>query len=812
MSVRGIGMSKRHAGLVLSVSAAVMAFTAVPAMAATAVTAPKTNRTATFKARGSVGEVYVTGAQPGDNLILVNSLGKVVPAKDYDLATDAQGSKIFHLVKPGKNYTVRLKKGSLVYGTPKFEVLAPGKNPTSSFYKAKPRLKAGLNYITMRDGIKIAATVRMPLGKTPADLDTKQFPVYVEYSGYQTAAPGDLLAQFGFGTPPASNDLYPASSTAVGAVIGPLLGFVTVSVQMRGSGCSGGAFDLFGLPTTYDGYDVIETIAAQPWVKPDSKGVKKVGMGGISFSGISQLFVGGSQPPHLAAITPLSVTDDVYRSTGYPGGIFNRGFALSWITARMSDAQPAPAGGQPYAKYLSSVDTATGKVRDATCLANQNLRLQTLDQVAQVEENPFRTPELFNDRSGRAWLSKVKVPVFLVGAFQDEQTGGNFPNSFEALLKNNSKAWVSVMNGVHADSLGPSTITKWAEFMNLYVADRVPSVPGLVINFSGLLYDELTGAAALPVQQSRFSESNGTIKAAYAGSTGLAKAKAEFEKDPRVRVLMDNGAAISGKPGAIGAAWDLTFSSWPIPATKATSFYFGSGGSLSSTAFPASGEASYVSDPAARSEQTLTGASEGDSWKAQPNYHWDPIASGKGLGFTSPAFATDAVMIGPASVDLWLKSSKADTDIQVGISEVRPDGKETLVQNGWLRASHRKLNTSVSTALNPFQTHLATDAANLPAGQFTLVRVPVFPFGHVFRAGSKVRISIVAPGGDRQIWKFDTIEDGTTTNTLSFGGVKPSKVVLPLITGATAKGTPLPPAKALRGQPSRTYAVASNGG
>ena len=76
---------------------------------------------------------------------------------------------------------------------------------------------------------------------------------------------------------------------------------------MRGSGCSGGAFDLFGWPTTYDGYDAIETVAAQDWVKGG-----KVGMGGISFSGITQLFTAGTQPPHLAAVAPLSVTDDVY--------------------------------------------------------------------------------------------------------------------------------------------------------------------------------------------------------------------------------------------------------------------------------------------------------------------------------------------------------------------------------------------------------------------------------------------------------------------------------------------------------------------
>jgi len=111
---------------------------------------------------------------------------------------------------------------------------------------------------------------------------------------------------------------------------------------MRGTGCSGGAFDLFGLPVTYDGYDAVETVGNQDWVKGN-----KVGMGGISFSGITQLFTAGTQPPHLAAIAPMSVTDDAYLSSVYPGGIFNDGFQLDWLEERREDARPAPEGGQP---------------------------------------------------------------------------------------------------------------------------------------------------------------------------------------------------------------------------------------------------------------------------------------------------------------------------------------------------------------------------------------------------------------------------------------------------------------------------------
>jgi len=69
----------------------------------------------------------------------------------------------------------------------------------------------------------------------------------------------------------------------------------------------------------------------------------------ISFPGISQLFVGGVRPPHLAALTPLSVIADIYRAPGFPGGIFNNGFAQSWLLDRKHDGEPAPEGGQQWA-------------------------------------------------------------------------------------------------------------------------------------------------------------------------------------------------------------------------------------------------------------------------------------------------------------------------------------------------------------------------------------------------------------------------------------------------------------------------------
>ena len=726
---------------------------------------------AAFKARGGINHAYVLGAGKGQRVELLDVRGRVLAAG----RADRFGSKIFRSLHPRGGYSVRLGQKR----SRPFRVLRAGANPPRSFYR-RTKLGQGLNYVKMRDGLELAMTVRLPAGKK---LNDGPFPTLIEYSGYQVAAPHDLLDSILAGR---FDPLAPATSTAVGSLIGPLLDFAVVSVQMRGSGCSGGAFDLFDLPTVYDGYDAVETVAAQSWVKGG-----RPGMAGISFSGISQLFVAGTRPPHLAAIAPLSVTDDLYTGTGYPGGIFNSGFGQTWIEERTADARPAPGGGQPYARALV-------KRGDRHCRANQRLRLQTQNALRIQRRTPFRTPALFARRAPGPWLKRDGVPTFLVGQFQDEQTGGHFAESLR-YLERNPNVWISLQNGVHVDSLGPTTITRWAEFLKLYVAGEIPAIPPSAISLGAALYSFLADAPAAPVRQSRF-----------AGTTDVAAARAAFERDPRVRVLMDNGAGPQG-PGSLGATWELGFGSWPPKRARPTRFFLGERGTLGARPVKA-GSVRYTADPRARPRQTLPGDGAEDAWSAQPPYDWAPLAPGKGVGFATEALDQDVVIVGPSSLDLYLKSSARDTDLQVTLSEVRPDGNETYVQNGWLRASHRKLDAARSTILDPFPTHLKRDAVPLPRGAFTLVRVPIYPVAHAFRAGTRIRVTVQAPGGDRPRWAFATVDKGRSVNTIALGGRRASRLVLPVVAGATAQRTPLPAATALRGQPNRAYTAASNGG
>ena len=68
-------------------------------------------------------------------------------------------------------------------------------------------------------------------------------------------------------------------------------------------------------------------------------------------------------------------------------------------------------------------------------------------------------------------------------------------------------------------------------------------------------------------------------------------------------------------------------------------------------------------------------------------------------------------MAGSGSADLWIAADAEDVDLQVTLSEVRPDGQEMLVQSGWLRASHRALDEDASTNLRPRHRHTAASLA-----------------------------------------------------------------------------------------------------
>lgn len=755
--------------LVLSSALAIAALTGLGAPFS-----PRAGAAVTTRAFGSVEAAYLS-APTGTVATLLNSTHHVVGSG----TTDSLGALVIHDVAPGKGYHFSLDDQGLTSSTAPFTVMSQTQPKTKSFYDAV-KVHVGLNYLPMRDGITLAATLRLPLGKT--SLSQGPFPTLIEYSGYATAAPGSLLDEE-LGTYKGNPALLPDTATVVGSVLAPTLGFAVVSLQMRGTGCSGGAFDLFGPTEPPDGYDAIQEVAAQPWVRDH-----KVGLVGISYSGISQFAVAGLRPPGLASIAPLSPTDDLY-STGSPGGIANTGFAASWIADRVHDAEPAsPTTGQPWA-------WAEIQAGDKTCLANQQFHGQAQNIDAILASSPSRTPSLYDLRSPVMWAPKISVPVFMVGALQDEQTGPQWPALIGA-LKKDKHVYATMQNGTHGDSLDPDVLNRWIAFNELYVTRTVPRAPGTIASLviSGIA-DSIGGSVTMPPVPEAKLKSYTAALAAFTKS------------EPRVTVNFDNGNSKTGA-GLPQAAYSVGYTQFPPATTIARSYFLGAGGTLQ-LAQPASSSVSFEPDPSLR--PATTGGLPGfNAWAAQPNYDWAPVTGTSAVGFVTAPLTSDMTVVGDASLNVWLSSTSSDTDLQVTVSEVRPNGQEFYITSGFLRASYAStLDRAESTEFDPVYTFSPSTRHDLaPGGPAIEIRIPIDPIAYTFRAGSRLRVTIEAPGGDRPSWAFGTTYPAGTTDTITLG---PTVLVLPTVPGVVPTDSQ-PACGTNRGEPCRTYVATADGG
>ncbi len=710
-------------------------------------TATATPIPAVFSAFGSVEQVYVLDGEPREPLELRTADGSVVASG----TTDARGAYLFRQVAPGDGYVVvATARGTAL---PAVRVLAADEHPEPSFY-ASQTIGEGYGYLRTRDGTLLAINVILP---GPAD--EGPYPTVVEYSGYDPANPD-----------------FPQPST----LIATSLGYAAVGVNMRGTGCSGGAFDYFETLQSLDGYDAVEAVAAQPWVKGH-----KVATVGISYPGITQLFVGATQPPSLAAIAPLSVISDIGRGILYPGGILNDGFAVEWADERRRESQP---GGQPWSK--KRMDEG-----DQICIANQKMRGQNPDILEKIDQNDFYIPEIAEPLSPATFVDRIKVPVFLTGAWQDEQTGGYFPNML-ANFTGSPSVHFSLINGGHIEAVVPENLSRWMEFLSLYLDEEIPRVPFEANAVLQVAASSIFGVRNLRLPPDRFRD-----------VTTYDEARARFESDPKVRILFESGGG--NVPGAPVPTFIGEFSAWPIPETQPRTWYFDGDARLSPTPPTGDGADTYVYDTSRSQLTTLEGTLD-LVWRALPPFVWPHPQAGKAVAYASEPLEETLVMAGNGSVDLWLQSTAPDVDLQVTLSELRPDGKEVYVQSGWLRASRRKLDPTQSTELRPVATHLREDAAPLPSGEWSEVRVELFPFAHVFRAGSQVRVIVDTPGGSRPRWRFDVLEyDDEVVNQVARSAQAPSKIVLPVIPNVEVPAA-LPACPGLRGQPCRTIEAWSN--
>jgi len=136
---------------------------------------------------------------------------------------------------------------------------------------------------------------------------------------------------------------------------------------------------------------------------------------------------------------------------------------------------------------------------------------------------------------------------------------------------------------------------------------------------------------------------------------------------------------------------------------------------------------------------------------------------GDGITFISPPLEEETEITGPSAAKLFVSSETEDADIFLVLRVFSPDMKEvsfrgaldpqTPVAQGWLRASHRKLDPRRSLPHRPYHTH--DERQPLSPGEAYELDVEIWPTCIVVPAGYRIALSVrgkdyVYPGGEAQ--------------------------------------------------------------
>ena len=159
---------------------------------------------------------------------------------------------------------------------------------------------------------------------------------------------------------------------------------------------------------------------------------------------------------------------------------------------------------------------------------------------------------------------------------------------------------------------------------------------------------------------------------------------------------------------------------WPLARTQWTHFYLNPHDmSLSRTPMQASGSVTYE-------------------------------ALGEGVTFSTPPLTEPMELTGPSALKLFLSSSTVDADVFAVLRVFDPQGVEVVFQGaldphtpislGWLRASHRKLDTARSLPYRPFHSHDEKQA--LVPGQVVELDVEIWATCIVVPVGYRVALTL----------------------------------------------------------------------
>jgi putative CocE/NonD family hydrolase len=419
-------------------------------------------------------------------------------------------------------------------------------------------------------------------------------------------------------------------------------GYVFALVDTRGRGNSEGRFEPFAHEAR-DGYDLVEWLARQPY----SNG--KVGLWGGSYGGFFQWAIAKRAPPHLAVMAPVA---SAHPGVDFPQlrNIF-RSYAIQWATFTSGVTPQTNLFGDPLfwlSKYreryfqhrpFASLDTIAG---NTTTIFPTWMAHPTPDAYW----DPMTpTPEEY---------AAIDLPILsITGYFDGDQIGAL------TYYRRHQRYATPPARSRHYLILGPwdhpGTRTPVKEIGGLRFGDAS------VLDMNALhreWYDHGMKSGALPafLKQRVAYWVMGAEEWKYAESL-------ETIADSTLRLHLDSEG---------GRAGDVLHSGLLRPAAPS----------------PGRPPDEYVYDPL----DTRPAALESGSPPAA--YYKDQTAAfnlmGNGLVYHTAPFADATEISGTPRLTVWLSLDVPDTDFEVSLYEVVPDGSAIYLADDALRARYRE--------------------------------------------------------------------------------------------------------------------------
>lgn len=400
-------------------------------------------------------------------------------------------------------------------------------------------------------------------------------------------------------------------------------GYAVAIAHVRGSGQSGGCFDVGGPNDGLDGNAIVEWIAAQAW----STG--KVAMMGTSYVGTTPLATAVTNPPHLTTIVPVSAVSE-------------------WYKYYFENGEPRFFGELPTGvTYLDHpLWAATGQVpkpRNPTAmdpLANAECGAAQMENAwAQDDYNDY-----WMARNYVKDMANATAPMLYAHGFLDENTPTSLVPGLFAAYPAEKRMWLQQ----HGHGV-PSEFEAYYEYEQRWLDYWM------------------------------LGKENGALRMAPV-------------------VVQDNRGDYHVVPD------------WPPRNATLTVFHLAEGALLPEP--PADATLSYTDDPRAMDEVPVEEAREGAF-----------------LQFDSAPLERDTLISGAPRVELIASSDKTDTQFDVLLYDVAPDGSSTLITRGYLDARH------------------ADDPAkgkDLVPGEERLFAWDLHPRDHVVEAGHVLRLVLAS--------------------------------------------------------------------